>query len=332
MKYAVIGSNSFSGAHFVDFLLEQKEVSSVIGISRSKEYVREFLPYRYKKDPGSMFQFHGVDLNKDNEKICALLDEYRPDYVVNFAAQGEVRNSWKWPEQWFQTNAMGILQLTNHLAQKHKLKKYVAISTPEVYGATGPDIKESHNYHPSTPYAASKLAGDAFLFALNKHYSFPVSFTRAANVYGPHQQLFRIIPKTMIQILSGKKLDLHGHGRSVRSFIHMQDVAKATYLVATDGKPGEVYHIAPQGEGYKIADVVAMICRMMGKKFEDSVNLMSENFGQDAMYSLNSEKIRKELNWSNQISLEQGINETLTWIQDNWDFIKTQPADYIHKS
>jgi len=328
MKIAVLASNSFTGSHFVDYALENG--AEVIGISRSDEYDDIFLPYRYKKEAKN-FTFHKLDLNKDFDKVMQILNKEEPDVIVNYAAQGEVRNSWKWPEQWFKTNCMSIVNLGNALKEKKYLKKYVAISTPEVYGSTEKNLKENFNYYPSTPYAASKVSGDIFLFTLFKKYNFPVVMTRSANVYGIHQQLYRIIPRTIIYLKLGKKLELHGGGKSIRSFIHARDTSDAVWKVINSEKNGEVYHLAPEGEDISIKDLVKMICDMMGHKFEDSVDLVEENFGQDAMYSLDSTKARKELGWKPKVSLKEGIKETIQWIEDNWDKIKKQPLDYVHK-
>ena len=238
-------------------------------------------------------KFYQLDLNKNLPEILELIDKEKSELIVNYAAQGEVRNSWRWPHEWYQTNCLGVVHLTEALRQRDHIKRYVAISTPEVYGSMQGKIKECHFYYPSTPYGASKLAGDAHLFTLWKRYKFPVVFTRAANVYGPHQQLYRIIPKTIISILSGKKLELHGGGKSLRSFIHIHDVSDATYHVASLGKSGEVDRIASESESVSIASIVQRICKIMNRSFEDCVEITQENFGQDGMYFMDSSKIRK---------------------------------------
>src|SRR3989344_1487787 len=266
MKALILGSNSFTGGHFVNYLLEKTNLN-VIGVSRSDEYKPIFLPYLYKKNKSNRFTFHKLDVNQDTNNILALIDEVKPEYVINYAAQGEVRNSWNAPEQWFNTNAMGVVKLANHLAGKPYLKKYVSISTPEVYGSTEQDLKENHNYYPSTPYAASKLSGDLFLFTLFKKYDFPVVFTRSANVYGIHQQLYRIIPRTIIFLKLGEKIQLHGGGKAVRSFIHIRDIADATWKAINYGKNGEIYHLAPEKEEISIKNLVKLICEMMGYDF-----------------------------------------------------------------
>jgi len=305
--------------------------SNIIGISRSPQYNPVFLPYLYEKDNSSKFSFYQLDLNYDFDKICSLCDEFKPDVIVNFAAQGEVRNSWNWPEQWYQTNCMSIVKFTEYLKKRNYLKKFIAVSTPEVYGATGLNIKESHNYFPSTPYAASKLAGELHLLTLYKRIDFPVVFTRSANLYGIHQQLYRIIPRTIIYLKLGKKLELHGRGESRRSFIHARDVAAYTYKAILKGRNGEAYHFAPENGLYRIIDVVKLICNFMEKNFTTHVDLVDENYGQDSVYSLDNSKAKQELGHIDFVNFERGIKETIDWIDNNWDFIKTQPLDYIHK-
>ncbi len=330
-KVLILASNSFTGSHFVNYLLEHTDVE-VIGISRSPEYNLIFLPYLYKKESRpSRFRFYQYDLNKDFEQVCALLEKEKPDVVVNYSAQGEVRNSWKWPEQWFETNCISVVKLGQFLADKPWLRRYVSISTPEVYGATEKDMKENDSYDPSTPYAASKLAGDIFLGTLYKKYNFPVVFTRSANLYGIHQQLYRIISRTIIYLKMGKKIQLHGRGEGVRSFIHARDVADATWKAITKGRNGEVYHIAPHEEGISIKNLVKMICEMMDRDFESSIELITENFGQDAQYSLDAGKAKTELNWKPTVELREGIQEMIHWIEQNWEEIQKHPLEYVHK-
>ena len=158
-----------------------------------------------------------------------------------------VAESWLTPEHWYQTNVVSQVKLHDELRKFDCIKKYVHISTPEAYGSTdGEWLKENYNFSPSTPYAVSRAACDLHLLSFYKAYGFPVVFTRAANVFGPGQQLYRIIPRTMLLARLGGKLNLHGGGYSVRSFIHMEDVSSATYKIAMQGNAGETYHISSE--------------------------------------------------------------------------------------
>jgi len=139
-KMIILGSNSFTGGHFIDHVLKNS-TCEIVGISRSPEYNPIFLPFLYEKERPNRYTFYQIDINRNMEEIFRLCDDFKPEVVVNFAAQGEVRNSWKWPEQWYKTNCISVVRLTEHLKTKNYLKKYVAVSTPEVYGATSENIQ-----------------------------------------------------------------------------------------------------------------------------------------------------------------------------------------------
>lgn len=323
----VIGSNSFSGSHFVDLLLSNSH--TVVGVSRSHEPLDFFLPYKLNPNLRK-FQFKQLDLNHDIGGIIDLVNEFQPEYVVNFAAQSMVAESWQYPEHWFKTNVVSNVLLHDHLRKVKFLKKYVHVSTPEVYGSTEGCIEETARLNPSTPYAVSRAACDMSLLSFFKNYDFPVVFTRAANVYGPGQQLYRIIPRTMAFIRLGKKLQLHGGGHSNRSFIHIRDVAAATYKVTTSAPPGESYHISTERQ-IKIRNLVHLICEKMGSRFEEVVELVDDRPGKDSLYWLDSSKIQSSLGWKDTISLENGLAETLSWVDRNIDLIRTISLDYHHK-
>ena len=327
-KILVLGSNSFSGSNFVHMCLKMNK--KVIGISRSKQPSKILLPYHsYKKN--SNFKFYRLNLNNDLKKILKIINNFKPEAIINFSAQGDVRHSWNNPDQWYKTNCMSVVSLTSNLINKSYLKKYIAISTPEVFGSSEKTIKESNFFNPSTPYAASKLAGDLHLITLFKKYNFPVVFSRSSNVYGPYQQLYRIIPKTIINLKLRRSINLHGRGKTLRGFIHIKDVSNAIYKILNKGKLGESYNISTKEKQITIFNLVRLICGIMNKDFKNSVMLVNENFGQDYSYVLNSTKIRKALNWSEKYNLKQGINETIKWIDDNWKDIVKMPHNYIHK-
>jgi dTDP-glucose 4,6-dehydratase len=326
-KCVVIGSNSFSGASFIDYLLGQGE--SVIGISRSSEPHRAFLPYRwFGRD--SAYKYYNYDLNLNLEEIMALVNRERPAFVINFAAQSMVAESWKNPDHWFMTNVVSTVRLHERLRHCDFLDKYVHVTTPEVYGSSNGFIKEDAPFNPSTPYAVSRAAADMSLKSFFEAYRFPVVFTRAANVYGPGQRLYRIIPRTILFILTGKKLQLHGDGRSRRSFIHMRDVSSATWSIAREGKAGETYHISTD-EIVSVRELVEKICQKLKVDFDICVEVVGERLGKDAAYMLDSAKLRQTLGWKDEISLDAGLDECIGWVKSNFEELKRQPPDYVHK-
>lgn len=328
-KIFVIGSNSFTGASFVRYLLTQG--ADVFGTSRSAEAHPAFLPYRWPDAAATgKFQFGKMDLNHDLGTMVEAIKSFQPAYVFNFAAQSMVAESWLYPDHWYQTNVVSNVKLHDQLRRMEFLKRYVHVSTPEVYGSCSGNVTESAPFNPSTPYAASRAACDLHLLTFFKQYKFPVVFTRAANVYGPGQQLYRIIPRTIFMIRTGQKLQLHGGGRSVRSFIHAHDVATATLAIARNGVSGETYHLSTDLY-VSIRELVERICQRMGAKFEDVVEVVGDRPGKDAAYLLDSTKARTTLGWHDEVSLDTGIDQTIAWIDSNLSELKQQPADYIHK-
>ena len=334
-KILIIGSNSFTGSHFVNYFLDNKY--TVKGLSRSKEAENTFLAYKNfgkQKDNSKLvnFSFHKIDLNKDLDKLIEIIDEFKPPYIINLAAQGMVAESWLNPKHWYQTNIISQVALHDELRKRNFLKKYLHVTTPEVYGSTDQGfIKENYNFYPTTPYAVSRAACDLHLLSFYKAYDFPVVFTRAANVYGPGQQLYRIIPRTILSARFNKKLKLHGGGHSERSFIHIEDVSKATHQILLKAKPGTSWHISTK-KSISIRNLVETICKVCKVNFEEIVDIAEERLGKDQNYLLDSEALRKEFNWVDNIELKKGIESVIEWIDENSVFLKNSSWDYQHKS
>ena len=328
-RIMVIGSNSFSGSHFAAYAAGLG--NSVLGISRSDQPSTEFLPQYWHYDNHAGYQFKKIDLNSDVVKLEQTVSDFIPTHVVNFAAQGMVAESWLNPLDWYKTNLIAQVKLHDILRTNKELKKYVHVSTPEVYGSTNGWLKESYNFSPSTPYAASRAACDLHLITYLNGHNFPVLFTRAANVYGPGQQLYRIIPKCILACISEKKFELHGGGASVRSFIHIDDVVNATLKITLSDKTGETFHISTN-ELISIKSLVANIAKKFGKSIDEVAELGEERLGKDYAYKLSSEKLRHELNWKDSIALDHGINQTIDWVQKNYTSLSKVSWNYEHKS
>ena len=327
-KVLIIGSNSFAGSDFVDYLLSKK--FKVYGVSRNKEINKEHL--RYKNNINlKNFKFFKIDLNlkKDLNKLIKLIKKQKINYIVNFAAQGMVAESWINPEDWYLTNVVSNSILIKELS-KLKIKKYLNFSTPEVYGHTSSLMKESNIFAPTTPYAISRSAQDLNLLAHYKTYNFPVVFTRAANIYGPYQQSFRIIPKIIISILTNKKIPIHGKGDTLRSFVYMPDVSRALCKILLDKKNiGETFHISTK-RFISILQLVKLINKLMNIKHKNIYHV-KERDGKDLKYTLNSNKIRKLYSWSEQTDLLNGIFDTIDWVKKNINYFKKASLQYKHK-
>lgn len=325
-KLLVIGSNSFSGASFVDFALAQNAV--VLGMSRSNEPIHALLPYKWRDH--SRFTFRQLDLNLNLPEIMDWIKEVKPEYIVNFAAQSMVAQSWDKPKDWFMTNTVSTIELHHALRDCDFLQRYVHVSTPEVYGSCSGFVKEDFAFNPSTPYAVSRAATDMSLRTFHAAYRFPVVTTRAANVYGPGQQLYRIISRTILFILLNRKIQLHGGGVSTRSFIHMNDVSEATWRIMLHGTNGHTYHISTN-EVVSIRELVERICEKLSVSFEDHVEIVGERLGKDSAYHLDSSKLRSELGWQDRISLNQGLDECIHWAKQHLNELKSENYDYIHR-
>jgi dTDP-glucose 4,6-dehydratase len=327
-KILIIGSNSFAGSNFIDLLLNKNFL--VFGVSRNKEINFEYLSYKTNKNRKN-FQFYKVNLNikKDLEKLIKIIKNEKIKYIVNFAAQGMVAESWIKPDDWYQTNVVSNSILIKEIS-KLKITKYLNFSTPEVYGHTKNLKKESYIFEPSTPYAISRSAQDLNLIAYFKTFNFPVVFTRAANIYGPHQQSFRIIPKVIISNLKNKKIPIHGKGNTLRSFVYMPDVSRALYKILLDkNNIGQTFHISSK-KFISILNLVKLINKIM-KVSNKNIFHIKERDGKDYKYTLDSSKIRKVYSWSENTDLNTGIQYTINWVKKNINYFKKASLDYIHK-
>jgi dTDP-glucose 4,6-dehydratase len=300
-----------------------------LATSRSPEAETPLLPYKWRKHAGAI-RFQTVDINRDLDALDDLMRRERPTHVVNFAAQSMVGESWLNPDHWMTTNVVSTVRLHERLRRHDFIERYVHVTTPEVYGSTDGWVKEDAPFNPSTPYAVSRAAADMSLRTYFAQYGFPVLFTRAANVYGPGQQLYRIIPRTILAALDGEKLKLDGGGKSVRVFIHMNDVSDATMRIALRGRIGESYHISGT-ELVSIRTLVEMILDRLGKRFEDCVEIGPERPGKDTAYMLASTKLRDELGWRDRISLGEGLDDVIGWARRFEADLRRLPAKYIHK-
>jgi len=218
----------------------------------------------------------------------------------------------------------------NHLSKKDYLRRYLHISSPEVYGTCRGEVREDAPLNPSTPYAASKAAADLLLMTYFKQCNFPLVTVRATNVYGARQQLFKIIPRSMIYLKMGRPIELHGGGHAVKSYIHIRDVSCGELAILKRGQVGQVYHLSPDG-GVPIRDLVRQICGHQGKSFEEATLDVGERPGQDAAYVIDSGRARSELGWSPTVTLDEGLKDVCTWVDGYWPTIQHESLTYQHK-
>ena len=327
-KILILGSNSCSGSGVISELAKSNQYK-ILPTSRSQERDHYYLPYKWQKY-SSLMNFQCIDINTSLNELNELIDEFKPKFIINFASQSMVSQSWDSPEDWMYTNVFSMIKLIKLINNKKFVKKYIHFSTPEVYGDTGNSwITENYNFKPTTPYALSRSASDNLVQMWHENFGFPSIITRSANVFGPGQQLYRIIPKAIYMILKGEKIPLHGGGKSVRSFIHYSDIAQALDLIIKNGQKGETYHIS-ESESISIYDLIKMITELLSVDFKSSIEITKDRRGKDSYYLLDSAKLSK-LGWKSQISLEKGIFECIKWIKKNFKKISSDDLKYIHR-
>jgi dTDP-glucose 4,6-dehydratase len=327
LRVAVLGSNSFAGCDFVDLLLEVGDYE-ILGISRSPEKPREFLPYaRRARD---RFVYRQLDLNVDFDEVRVELDSFEPQHVVNFAAQGDDEASWAHPQDFFETNCVALARLIDHLKSRPYLRRFLQVSSSGVYGNAPRALTEETSPEPRSPYGVSKTAADLLLLAYHANAGFPAQILRPPNLYGPYQQLFRIVPKSIILLKRGESIELHGGGQAVRSYLHVRDASRAVLTILERGGTGEIYNVAPD-QRYRIREIVAMICERLGKDFDASTREVGDRQGQTSGQDVSSVKIRRDLGWHPQVSLQAGIADVCDWIDREWNELVDQRLLYKHK-
>lgn len=322
---AVIGSNCFTGAHFVGALLDSGR--RVIGVSRAPESKPLYLPYKARA--AAPFEFKQFDLVAQMPALQAFLAERRPAVVVNVAALSEVALSNESPVEYYETNVLAVVRLTDFLRRQPWLERYVHVSSAEIFGSCGTPLDEAALFNPSTPYAVSKAAADLHINTLIKNFKFPAALVRSTNVYGRHQQLFKIIPRAVIRIKQGRLIELHGGGLAKKSFIHVRDVAAGLLAILERGALGTFHFSVPSER--TVADIVRETARLMGRDFEKVARIVGERLGQDAAYTLDCTRAARELGWKPSVTMEAGIRETIAWIEENWTEVEAEPHEYRHR-
>ena len=328
-RILVIGVNSFSGSSFAARALAQGW--QVRGVGRSPEPHPCYLPHRWANPTPNAYAYHQLDLRRDAAAIAQLAADESIPYVVNFAALGMVAESWLYPLDYYATNLLGNVGLHEALRKVPNLAKYVHVSTPEVYGDTTGPIAEDAPLNPTTPYAASRAACDIHLKTFLKQHHFPVVWTRAANVYGPGQQPYRIIPRVVLCARLGQRLQLHGGGASIRSFIHIDDVADATLQIMAHATPGETYHLSTD-RYLSIRQLAELVCQQLAIPLQSIADIAPERPGKDHAYLLDSSAARQRFHWTDRVPLEDGVAQTIRWADQWLPAIAASPLHYIHKA
>lgn len=321
-KWAILGGGGSFGIHLAHFLLDHGQEVISIGRNPSKA-----APFTIGIKDREGFRYGVAHLNVEQVLLFEFLDDEKPSIIVNFAAQGEGAASWRGSWRFFETNATAMTRMTEKLASRPWLERFIHIGTSELYGSTDYPATEECLIKPSSPYSASKAAFDLYLQSMFHVKHFPMNILRPSNAYGPAQALHRIIPKAIVFGLTGRKVPLQGGGRAYKSYIHSRDLAGAIWTVARHGKMGEVYNVGPE-HGCAIRDVVVRCADALKMTLGDLCEIAEGRIGEDARYWLDSTKIRR-LGWEPRIGWDEGIAGMVEWAQKYLPELRDAPTEYV---
>jgi len=315
MRLLITGGCGFIGSNFIRYVLEHYGPAYVTNVD-ALTYAGSItnvagLAERY----GERYEFFHADI-ANAQQIEALMQKHQFYAVINFAAESHVDRSIDSPQNFIHTNVTGASVMLD-CARRYGVKRFVQISTDEVYGSLGPGGKftETTALAPSSPYSASKAGADLLALAYHKTYGMEALVTRCSNNYGPCQFPEKLIPLMILKALSDEPLPVYGDGKNVRDWIHVEDHCRAIFAVLLEGQAGEVYNIGGDGEMQNL-DVVKMILGHLGKP-ESLINFVTDRLGHDRRYAIDSSKIQSALNWKPLHRPEQGIRETIDWYVAN---------------
>jgi dTDP-glucose 4,6-dehydratase len=248
--------------------------------------------------------------------VQSAVTKFGVDTIVNFAAESHVDRSILGPAVFVQTNVAGTGILLD-VARECGIKKFLQVSTDEVYGSLGEAGKftETTPLHPNSPYAASKTSADLLALAYEHTFKLPVVITRCSNNYGPYQFPEKLLPLMIANALENKPLPVYGKGLNVRDWLYVNDHCAAIDVVLHAGKIGEVYNIGGNNE-WKNIDIVKLLLKELGKP-ESLITYVKDRPGHDLRYAIDATKIQTELGWSPSVTFEQGIKMTIDWYLNN---------------
>jgi dTDP-glucose 4,6-dehydratase len=326
VRLLVTGGAGFIGSSFVRYALRTRDDHHVVTYDKLT-YAGNLR--NLEEVAGSpRFRFVRGDI-ADSTQVEQLFEEQRFDAVVNFAAETHVDRSILDSRPFVQTNVEGTRCLLD-ASRRHKVSKYIQISTDEVYGSLGPtgSFREDTPIDPTSPYSASKAAADLLALAYFRTFGLPVVITRCSNNYGSCQFPEKLIPLLITNAMDDRPLPIYGDGMNVREWIFADEHSRAVLMALDRGKPGEVYNIGSGDEKTNL-DVVREVLRLLGKP-ESLIRFVQDRPGHDHRYSIDCSKIRREWNWSSEIDFATGLAATIDWYRTHQDWMREiKNASYL---
>jgi dTDP-glucose 4,6-dehydratase len=318
----ITGGAGFIGSNFIHYVMDHHPDYRIINVDKltyagNLENLKDI-------EANPNYTFVKADICNVNA-INGVFSSYAIDYIINFAAESHVDRSIEDPSIFLKTNILGT-QVLLDAARKYGVKKFVQISTDEVYGSLGPTgyFTEDTPLSPNSPYSASKASADMLVMAYYRTYGLPVNITRCSNNYGPYQFPEKLIPLFVTNALSDKELPLYGDGKNIRDWIYVEDHCSAVDLVLHKGVEGEVYNIGGHSEKANI-EITELILDYLGKP-HTLIKYVKDRLGHDRRYAIDCSKIERDLGWKPAYSFEDGMKKTIRWYIDNrpwWEKIKS---------
>lgn len=316
VKLLVTGGAGFIGSAFIKLMFTNHPDWKITNLD-ALTYAGNLFNLKEIKNNKNYTFIHGNICDK--ELIENLIKDH--DYIVNFAAETHVDRSIEASENFIQTNINGVHNILE-ACRKYGIKRFVQISTDEVYGSIEGDgyFYETTPLSPNSPYSASKASADLLTLAYFKTYNMPVLITRCSNNYGPNQYPEKLIPFFIKRILNNQKVPIYGDGMNVRDWLYVDDHCRAIEQVLLHGQVGEVYNIGGHNEKTNL-EITKIILKELNQ--DDSVlEFVKDRLGHDRRYAISNDKISKELNWKPIVDFETGIKSTINWYLNNKDFLE----------
>jgi dTDP-glucose 4,6-dehydratase len=311
MKLLVTGGLGFIGSNFIRFMLHSHDDCRIINVDDLRYGASQSNLQDYQDN--DRYTFRKGDI-ADRDFIGGHIKDV--DAVVSFAAETHVDRSIAKPDSFLHSNVLGVYNLLESLRQHNCTARFVQISTDEVYGdIMDGSFTEESALRPSSPYSASKAAGDVFVQAYARTYGLQAMITRCTNNYGPYQFPEKLIPKTILRARNGLKIPIYGTGQNVRDWIYVTDHCRAVEQVLMKGSKGDIYNISAREEKTNL-QVARTILQILGKS-EDLIEFVEDRPGHDVRYSLTSTKIQDELSWRPRENFADGIRKTVNWYLQN---------------
>tara|TARA_B100000989_G_C19505302_1_gene456214 strand:+ start:280 stop:1254 length:975 start_codon:yes stop_codon:yes gene_type:complete len=318
-KILILGVNSFSGSTLASFL-QKKNTFKLYATYHSKKNTKYLL---YNKKKLTLKKIN----NLNHKTLINFINKISPDYIIDFASICMVNESWEHKNYYMNVNYFSKKKLLYSLKNNKNLKKYIYISTPEIFGSNNKILEDSKNYNPSTPYAESKLKAELLLEKYYKKFNFPGIICRFSNFYGPGQPIYRLIPKACIYLDNNQLFPIDGSGLSKRNFIYSDDFARGIYLTIKKGKVGNKYHFC-SSKTISIMETVRLICKFKKKRFDTCIKFNKERRKKDKIYKLNNKMTSKSLNWFAKTSFEDGLKKTIKFYVKNNKLLKKEHLVY----